>query len=70
MLLSCPECWLHAASLLQGVVDPVNLSRLFALLLCPTVNWIFIFGLGWGLDGAALAVDFLQVGHTATECTC
>ncbi len=33
-----------------------------ALLLSPAYNWLFIVKLGWGLDGAALAMDALQVG--------
>lgn len=46
---------------LQGVVRPATVVTLLSLALSPLYNWLLIFRLGWGLDGAALAVDAVQV---------
>lgn len=36
-------------------------AMLVAALLCPVYNWLFVSHLGWGLTGAALANDAVQV---------
>ncbi len=46
---------------LQGAVRPATAVTLLALALAPLYNYLLIYRLGWGLDGAALAVDAIQV---------
>lgn len=41
---------------------PATAATLLSLALSPLYNWLLIFRLGWGLDGAVLAVDAVQVG--------
>ncbi len=40
----------------QGVVHPVTAVSGLALLACPLFNWLFIFKLKLGLDGAVAAL--------------
>jgi MATE family multidrug resistance protein len=44
-------------------VRPATAVTLVALALAPVYSWLFIFKLDWRLDGAALAVDAVQVGQ-------
>ena len=46
----------------QGVVRPATAVTVLSLGLSPLYNWALIYRLGLGLDGAALAVDAVQVG--------
>ena len=45
----------------QGIVRPASAVTLVGLALVPLYCWLFIFKLGLGLDGAAIAVDATQV---------
>ncbi len=47
---------------MQGVVRPQSAVTLVGLALAPLYSWLFIFRLDWRLDGAAFAVDAIQVG--------
>lgn len=46
----------------QGVVRPQSAVTLVGLALAPLYSWLLIFRLDWRLDGAAYAVDAIQVG--------
>ena len=46
----------------QNVVRPATAVTLIALALAPIYSWLFIFKLDWRLDGAAIAIDAVQVG--------
>lgn len=49
--------------LLQGAVRPATIVTLGALALSPLYNWLMIFHMGLGLDGAVLAVNAVQVSQ-------
>ncbi|GAB4817791.1 hypothetical protein N2152v2_004837 [Parachlorella kessleri] len=40
----------------QGIVKPSTVVACVAVALSPLYNWLLIFKLGWGLDGAVLAM--------------
>ena len=44
----------------QRCVRPVAAVTILALLVAPFFNWLFVFRLGLGFDGAAYAVDAVQ----------
>ncbi|KAL4442008.1 hypothetical protein ABPG77_011269, partial [Micractinium sp. CCAP 211/92] len=46
---------------MQGVVRPQSAVTLVGLALAPLYSWLFIFRLDWRLDGAAFAVDAIQL---------
>jgi hypothetical protein len=52
------------------VVRPATAVTLIALALAPAYSWLFIFKLDWRLDGAALAVDAVQVGQHGLRLAC
>lgn len=49
----------------QGIVRPASAVTLVGLALVPLYCWLFIFKLGLGLDGAAIAVDATQASMAA-----
>ncbi|KAL4443788.1 hypothetical protein ABPG75_011525 [Micractinium tetrahymenae] len=51
--------------LTQGVVRPQSVVTLAGLALAPLYSWLFIFRLDWRLDGAAYAVDAIQLTMAA-----
>ena len=48
----------------QGEVRIPTVSSVAALVAAPLYNWAFINALGLGLDGAAMAVNAVQVQTT------
>lgn len=47
----------------QGIVHPATIVSCITLLLAPLVNWLLIFKLRLGLDGAALAMNACQLSN-------
>jgi Na+-driven multidrug efflux pump len=45
----------------QGVVNPSTAATVAGLAMAPLYSYLFIFWLGLGLDGAAIAVNATQV---------
>eukprot|EP00887_Chlorella_sp_A99_P007352 scaffold2.g7352.t1 len=52
--------------MVQHCVRPVAACTLLSLLVAPFFNWLFIFKLGLGFNGAAYAVDAVQVFMAAS----
>jgi hypothetical protein len=52
---------LTIALLLQEIVAPQFVVTGLSIVVTPLFSYLFIFRLGWGLHGAALAVDVVQV---------
>lgn len=50
----------HGA-LLQGIVKPSTVVACVATALAPVYNWVLIYRLGLGLDGAAWAMNAAQL---------
>lgn len=46
---------------MQNVVRPSIVSSCVATSLAPIYSYALVFWLGWGLDGAALAMDLAQL---------
>lgn len=70
LLLSTPalfcvglfEC-LRRYLMAQGVVNPPTAITAVAVAAAAPLNWLLVFRLGWGLDGAVVAADTLQVSE-------
>lgn len=50
------RCASPLPALLQGVVQPVTAVSCLTLGLAPLFNWLLIFKLGGGIDGAVMAM--------------
>lgn len=46
---------------MQSVVVPTCLVYSVCTLLAPPINWVLVFGLGWGLRGSAAAYNIVEI---------